>query len=46
VYHFVAELPRTSTNKVLRRVLREQALRKPQADAGFKTITTQATGIK
>ncbi len=33
VYHFVAELPRTSTNKVLRRVLREQALRKPQADA-------------
>ena len=27
VYSFVAELPRTSTNKVLRRVLRETALR-------------------
>jgi long-chain acyl-CoA synthetase len=26
VYHFVAELPRTSTNKVLRRTLRETAL--------------------
>src|SRR5581483_11925526 len=25
-YHFVAELPRTSTNKILRRVLRETAL--------------------
>jgi acyl-coenzyme A synthetase/AMP-(fatty) acid ligase len=25
-YHFVAELPRTSTNKVLRRVLRENVL--------------------
>jgi long-chain acyl-CoA synthetase len=44
VYHFVAELPRTSTNKVLRRVLREQAVHKPQADA--ETITTQATGRK
>ena len=32
VYHFVAELPRTSTNKVLRRVLREQALQKPRAE--------------
>ena len=29
VYNFVAELPRTSTNKVLRRALREAALRKP-----------------
>ena len=29
VYNFVGELPRTSTNKVLRRVLREAALRKP-----------------
>jgi long-chain acyl-CoA synthetase len=28
VYHFVAELPRTSTNKVLRRALRDQALHK------------------
>jgi acyl-coenzyme A synthetase/AMP-(fatty) acid ligase len=46
VYHFVAELPRTSTNKVLRRVLREQALRKPRADADAETITTQATGRK
>jgi long-chain acyl-CoA synthetase len=46
VYHFVAELPRTSTNKVLRRVLREQALRKPQPDADAETITTQATGRK
>jgi long-chain acyl-CoA synthetase len=43
VYHFVAELPRTSTNKVLRRVLREQALHKPH-DA--ETITPQAAGRK
>ncbi len=46
VYHFVAELPRTSSNKVLRRVLREDALRKPRADADAETITTQATGRK
>ena len=30
VYHFVAELPRTSSNKVLRRVLREEALTQPR----------------
>ena len=46
VYRFVAELPRTSSNKVLRRVLREQALRQSQADANVETITTQATGQK
>ncbi len=46
VYHFVAELPRTSTNKVLRRVLREQALHDPRADAGAETITPQAAGRK
>jgi len=44
VYHFVAELPRTSSNKVLRRVLREQALRKPKTD--LEAITLQATGRK
>ncbi len=32
VYTFVAELPRTSTNKVLRRVLRETALRAAKTD--------------
>ena len=46
VYHFVAELPRTSTNKVLRRVLREQALHDPRAEAGAEAITPQAAGRK
>jgi len=43
VYSFVAELPRTSTNKVLRRVLRETAL---GAAATSETETVQATGSK
>jgi len=46
VYHFVAELPRTSTNKVLRRALREAAVRAPAAEAGLETITSQSTGRK
>ncbi len=46
VYHFVAELPRTSSNKVLRRVLREEASRKPKSDADLETITVQTTGRK
>jgi long-chain acyl-CoA synthetase len=44
VYHFVAELPRTSTNKVLRRALREAALRKPPDGADLETTTSQSTG--
>ncbi len=44
VYHFVANLPRTSTNKVLRRALREQALHKPEANADAETIKPQAAG--
>jgi acyl-CoA synthetase (AMP-forming)/AMP-acid ligase II len=32
-YHFVSELPRTSTNKVLRRALREAALRNGKTNA-------------
>ncbi len=45
VYTFVSELPRTSTNKVLRRVLRETALR---ATSTIETATAsaQATGRK
>ena len=43
VYSFVAELPRTSTNKVLRRVLRETALRTAPTS---ETETVQATGRK
>jgi len=46
VYHFVAELPRTSSNKVLRRVLREQASREPKSDTDLETITVQTTGRK
>ncbi len=45
VYHFVAELPRTSSNKVLRRVLREEASRKPKSEP-IETITDQTTGRK
>ena len=44
VYHFVAELPRTSSNKVLRRVLREAASRKPEPKTSLETITIQAAG--
>ncbi|MGB7102686.1 MAG: class I adenylate-forming enzyme family protein [Xanthobacteraceae bacterium] len=46
VYHFVNELPRTSSNKVLRRVLREQASRKPKSDTDLETIAVQTTGRK
>jgi acyl-coenzyme A synthetase/AMP-(fatty) acid ligase len=46
VYTFVSELPRTSTNKVLRRVLRETALQRADAAAGLETIPTQSTGRK
>ncbi len=42
VYHFVRELPRTSTNKVLRRSLRETAL--GLSSAKTKTNTIQSTG--
>jgi long-chain acyl-CoA synthetase len=45
VYHFVAELPRTSTNKVLRRTLREIALGK-RAEPALETVTPQSTGRK
>ena len=41
VYNFVAELPRTSTNKVLRRVLRETALSElATAEADLEAIPT------
>jgi fatty-acyl-CoA synthase len=43
VYTFVAELPRNSTNKVLRRVLRENAMRTASAS---KTDPIQSTGKK
>ncbi len=43
LYTFVAELPRTSTNKVLRRVLRETALRTAPTS---ETETVQAAGTK
>jgi long-chain acyl-CoA synthetase len=46
IYHFVAELPRTSTNKVLRRALRETALRTPRPDAELAIVTSQAIGKK
>jgi len=42
VYHFVRELPRTSTNKVLRRTLRETALGLRSAKS--ETTATQSTG--
>jgi fatty-acyl-CoA synthase len=42
VYHFVGELPRTSTNKVLRRTLRETAL--GLRSAKFETTIIQSTG--
>jgi acyl-CoA synthetase (AMP-forming)/AMP-acid ligase II len=42
VYHFVRELPRTSTNKVLRRTLRETAL--GLSSAKTKTDSIQSTG--
>jgi long-chain acyl-CoA synthetase len=42
VYHFVGELPRTSTNKVLRRALRETALGLRSAKS--ETTTIQSTG--
>jgi acyl-coenzyme A synthetase/AMP-(fatty) acid ligase len=42
VYHFVGELPRTSTNKVLRRTLRETALGLRSAKS--ETTTIQSTG--
>ncbi len=45
VYHFVADLPRTSTNKVLRRVLRETALRSG-ANTDLEAIPAQSTGRK
>jgi acyl-CoA synthetase (AMP-forming)/AMP-acid ligase II len=44
VYTFVPELPRTSTNKVLRRVLRETALRSADAVAGLEIKPSQSTG--
>jgi acyl-CoA synthetase (AMP-forming)/AMP-acid ligase II len=46
VYHFVAELPRTPTNKVLRRALRETALHTLAAESEHETITSQSTGRK
>ena len=46
VYHFVTELPRTSSNKVLRRVLREEASRKLKSETDLETITVQTTGRK
>ena len=45
VYSFVAELPRTSTNKVLRRVLRETALQ-TAAKSKTETVSAQSTGRK
>ena len=42
IYHFVPELPRTSTNKVRRRTLRETAL--GLRSARSETITVQSTG--
>jgi long-chain acyl-CoA synthetase len=45
VYTFVAELPRTSTNKVLRRVLREAAVR-AVANADNPSTQSQSTGSK
>jgi len=42
VYHFVRELPRTSTNKVLRRTLRETALTLRSAKS--ETTSIQSTG--
>jgi fatty-acyl-CoA synthase len=45
VYTFVAELPRTSTNKVLRRALRETALR-ATANSDNPSPQSQSTGSK
>jgi fatty-acyl-CoA synthase len=44
-YAFVAELPRTSTNKVLRRALRETALQ-AAANLDNPSLQTQSTGSK
>ena len=44
-YTFVAELPRTSTNKVLRRALRETALR-TAANSDNPSLQSQSTGSK
>ena len=41
-YHFVHDLPRTSTNKVLRRTLRETAI--GLCSAKSETTVTQSTG--
>jgi acyl-CoA synthetase (AMP-forming)/AMP-acid ligase II len=46
VYNFVAELPRTSTNKVLRRALREAALRSAPVEADLETTSPKSTGRK
>jgi acyl-CoA synthetase (AMP-forming)/AMP-acid ligase II len=44
-YTFVAELPRTSTNKVRRRALREAAMQ-AAAKPNVETIRAQSTGSK
>jgi fatty-acyl-CoA synthase len=44
-YTFVAELPRTSTNKVLRRALRETVLR-ATANSDNPSLQSQSTGSK
>ena len=44
-YTFVAELPRTSTNKVLRRALRETVLR-AAANSDNPSLQSQSTGSK
>jgi len=44
-YNFVAELPRTATNKVLRRALRETAIR-GAAKSELQAISPEATGRK
>jgi long-chain acyl-CoA synthetase len=45
VYTFVSKLPRTSTNKVLRRVLRETASRAAPKSVA-ETVPAQSTGTK
>jgi len=44
VYHFVGELPRTSTNKVLRRALRETAQQKSATETKLENVNSPATG--
>jgi long-chain acyl-CoA synthetase len=44
VYNFVDELPRTSTNKVLRRTLREIAISRLAAEAELETVPSASTG--